>query len=389
MKDILTLVCALLAVPMAARPQLETGRLAINSKYSIVVPQSIGYNSFEGFRLGVGVSYEGEPWQWNAYVRHGFNDHRWKFGGHATRRLDADGRLRATTWAQSTVAATGSLHLYEPDASLLGAMAVSVMDVDRSGGLRLAVDATRSTAAAVGVRLSDVEPVVSYRFALTDSVAPDFRETAATVGIRQSLTFISAGSAVAVEASHAEGRYSGHRRFGYSRYICDIDVSTPELCTTLLAHRAGVHICAAAAEGSVPATRLYSALGFRKKVGIETDNTFATMRHTEFAASRMLNAFFSYRVMVSPVKVAYEPRYWPMCIPSVTLLAKVGWADAPAGFRSYGRGFSEVGFVVNVFPYVTRGELGVGFHRRIGHYRSGKGADNRAFCINVRLPMGP
>lgn len=353
----------------------------------------LGYNDYEGFKTGIGLYTNDRMWRnlsIGGYAVYGFGDEAWKYGGVASYKFQNSSSLRVKV--ADDVAQTGAFSFLAGSDNgtqeFLGSFIPETMDRERLAEGELTLSLARNLDASVGVSYSSVVPKIPYPFIFDDEpyVAPKYTNGELSVklkwmpGQRQMKNvfglFRQHSSLPVVWLNLASGRGDEGGSFQYNRAEIRIhqNIRFQQWSITRLRAEVGV------IDGSHPDALLYSAMGTRKKIGLEIPYTFATMRPNEFAVSDFQHLFFRHDLyLFNTASGRFKPE--------IGVTAAAGWSNKSNLYRTYDRGFYEAGVVVDNFFNLLLIKYGFGAHYRLGNYRLANERDNWAFNISIIIAL--
>ncbi len=352
----------------------------------------LGYNDYEGFKTGIGLSTNDRLWKRlivSGYGVYGFHDRDWKYGTALRRVFKNEGFIHL--WGRNDVAETGAfLFLDGFDAAspeLFRNFLPETMDHEQAAGMQMQWPLLRNLDGMVEYAFAKVEPQVPYPFLLDDHlVAPNFNRHEAGFklkwmpGQKQMHNAFglfrqpSAWPVFWLNATLGVGKENQH--FDYRRIETRVHHSfqLQNWTATDLRYEGG------AIFGSYPDAVSYSAMGNRKSFGLEIPFTFATMRPNEFAATRYHHLFFRHKLMpFGQWRGNFKPE--------IALCANAGWSNASGRYRNYEKGFYETGVVIDNLLSVIMIKYGFGVHYRLGSYQLTDVSDNWAFNLSIRFAL--
>lgn len=351
----------------------------------------LGYNAFEGWKTGLGLSTNEKLWpkfRLGGYAVFGFRDENWKYGAQMRRNFKNGGHLMLK--GRNDVAETGSFlfldgfSLESPE--IFHGFLPETMDREKTALLEIKTPIVRNLDGQMEYRISQVEPLIPYRFRVVDAaaVADPFRLNEVAMKIKwmpgqkvMKNTFgitrqSSAWPTLWLNATYGAGNEAVD--FKYLKFEARIHqiVKLQSWSATDLRIESGI------IRGKHPDALLYSAFGIRKNIGIELPFSLATMQANEFAVSQFNHLFF--RHTIYPFAGSHH-RFKP----EIALSANGGWSNASTLYKTYEKGYYETGVVVDNLLNVLIFKYGVGFHYRLGHYRLEDERQNWAINWSLKL----
>lgn len=362
----------------------------IRGRYvNIKANQLIGFNAYEGFKLGFGFQTSESLFRnasFGSYFRYGFRDKDWKYGVNFNQKLPYGFNVKLSY--SKDVAEVGTKGFDMISHSLLTGIMVSTMDRVESVSVGFGYS-QNDISTKLNFNYANITPTMSYPFCKTDSIYSDYQQYGAKFSIGYPNSGLSAyginDDAVSQLFVDCEnGKYAGGSDFDYCKIGARLHLQTDDNIVSLRADAATIF-------GDCPLGQLYSALGYHKGFGLDIQNTFATMRPNSYASRSYLHLFgrcdlklINY-LLLSPFFTKDVLQALP--VPSFTLCASAGWSDSDPSLFGYSNGFYEGGIVANLFPFVTEFKLGIGYFWRMGQCRSQRAADNRAICLSMAVAI--
>jgi hypothetical protein len=364
-------------------------------------------NSFEGFRLGVGLYTSNRFSKWlrvGGYGGYGFNDAQWKYGGEVRFNLNPNRDFYLTLAYAKDIYETG--YGQENQNRSLIAANESIRKL-----LSTQYDRIEIYKGEVGYRLlprlhataflskSQITPTYNYQLLLNNEPLTNFSIAETGVSLRYSTNenymqlagkkiflgrewpLISFTYTKAIDLFDVQ-------KFDYSKY----DLSArfqfkhrPKGKTRLAIHAGWV-------DGLAPYGKLYNGRGAQQVEGIFVDEFFQTMKLYEFTASRYASFFFNHNFG----NVFYDTRYSK---PELVIYQHAGIGDIEKRnshisntleFKPFDKGFVESGLGFNnlirwKYSNVAYYGLGGAVFYRYGDYQLPKTADNLFYRITFNI----
>jgi len=363
-------------------------------KINLDIRKLIGFNDYEGFKAGLGLQTNDRLWAKTSvggYAVYGFSDSEWKYGGNIRRVLKNDGSL--SLWGKKDVAETGAFNFLAGSESgtyeYLGGFLIETMDRCDEVGMDLKLRLLRNMEGMVGYSYSDVMPMIPYRF--RDDVVPVVANPFDNHEVRFKLKWTPGQRMMknvfglfrqnsklpvmwlnyTIGVGEEENNSLSYR---HAEFRIHQDVRLQSWSTTTVRAEMGK------LSGDYHDAFLYSAMGTKKKLGLEIPFSFAAMRPNEFGVSQFCNLFF--RHQMTPF-AGSKGRFKP----EVSLLGAAGWSNSSQVYKTYDKGYYEAGLAVDNLWDLVIIKYGFGVHHRFGPYRLNGSDDNWAFNISIKFAL--
>ena len=360
----------------------------------------LGYNKYEGLRLGLGLKtsdYLSEVFAVGGYLGYGFGDKDLKYGGSLEVELDKASETTLHFSHMNDVSETGGYHfLREPgffSSEMYREYLVESMDRVKKWEAALSFRALDYLKVRAFVNRSTVRPFAEYTFhADNQSYQDAFQVAEAGIRLRYAYgeDFISTHRgkfSLGTEAPVLYGNMirgmdglGGH--FDYTKYEAAVsgEINTRNLGKTHIRVEGGY------SSGDVPAFNLYRGHGsFGSRFTIYSDNSFATMALDEFISDRFVSLFWTHNFR----SLLWQSKYFN---PHIKWVNNLGWGwmketgvHDGLGLRDYSRGYFETGLLVDRLLSTSFFHYGLGVFYRYGPYSSNKFADNLAYKFSFRV----
>ncbi|MFW6044056.1 MAG: DUF5686 family protein, partial [Marinilabiliaceae bacterium] len=340
--------------------QLPAGPLRLDLKHLI------GYNKFEGWKLGMGL-WTGEEWTGNfslgGYFKHAFTINENHYGGGVKWKHPSGLTSLSATYSHD-LHTTGGFSFFNNQSltfeNLLQSLAVNIKDRMTRTRITGKTRLMKGLSTELFFTHADVKPVRTYNFnTLATEPAESFDNIEYGARLRwapkEKLSKTIFGlipeptNGPILWLNFISGRQKpGNKTHTYTKTETQIEKtfnSGPSAKTTL-------QLTGGLISGKPPLSNLYSFLGTYDPFGLEVLGMFATMDPNEFAADRFVSAFFTHEI---PLRQNQPGSFKP----EIVLQSKAGWGDLstiPAeNLKSFNQGFYESGIkfdnLINVLMF--------------------------------------
>ena len=360
------------------------------------------YNGYEGFRLGLGLMTNdsvSEVFSTGGYFGYGFNDKDWKFGGKLRIDVHKESESRLEFSYMDDVTETGGYSFLKEQSFLSPSMyrqyLVDNMDRVKRWQVSYSLRTLRYLKMQLFFRQSDVNPLAEYQF-LNDGMSYDGNFHISETGFKIRFAWkeefaetpwgkFSLGTDFPVlYANFTRGMNIMNGDFEYSKAEAAIsnDFRTTNLGKTKIRLEGGK------ATGSVPAFNLYTGRGsYGSPFNIYSENSFTTMRLSEFLADRFLSVHLNqdFRSLLFR-EGGFSPHI--MWINNLGW----GWLKNPSrhrgmGTKSFEKGFFETGLIIDDILGTSLFNYGFGVFYRYGPYTFDRISKNFAYRISIRFNL--
>lgn len=377
---------------------LTTNQFKIG-KVSLDINRLIGFNRYEGFRLGAGLHTNQDfsrIFTVGGYFGYGFRDEEWKYGGDLSINLVKSNDLQFFTSYSKDVNESGSIAFHKEDKAFSAVrdrkILVNNMDVvtQSQAGFRFYwlkyLDTELSLTSAETLTTS------GYTFAENNEQFSTFNTTEASLKIRYApnVQYVeSFFSKIPVYTHHPifwfnisrgldliDGDYE-YTRVGLKMYKQSKFRKFGSLTFSTIAF---------SVFGDTPYPVLFNGMGsFYDNFGLETQNGFQTMRFNEFLSDQFVGVFADmYIGQFTLLKKRSKPTFH--------LRHNMGWGqlDQPERhqnfeFQTMEDGFFESGLSINNLYITNFSGFGIGVYYRYGPYGLEQSGDNLVFKFNTSI----
>ncbi|PWD97528.1 DUF5686 and carboxypeptidase-like regulatory domain-containing protein [Marinilabilia rubra] len=369
------------------RGYLPAGPLLIDLKHLI------GYNSFEGLKLGMGIWTGREltgDFSVGGFFSHSFEAETNNYGGGIKWKPEAHSQTGISFSYSHALQPTGDFLFHQGNMmsveDLLRTMAVATMDKqDRYYG---SVEARfwGPLSGKLFFSQSDIEPVRLYNF-IPDAEAPVAPFSNIEYGLKLRWAYKEKLSKTAFGVFPKSN--TGPRLWfniiaglqesnGQSEYYTKLEAQVEKSFRTGPAAQTTLRFAGATIDGWNTPTNLYSFFGTFAPFSVEIPYMFATMGPNEFAADRFIVAFLNHKILLRQNKPGNFK-------PEINFVTRAGWGDIAAdhqlSMKTFNQGFFESGILFDNLFKVLFIKYGLGVHYRYGPYQNADGIDNWSFRV--------
>jgi hypothetical protein len=364
------------------------------------VKKLVGYNQYEGFRLGIGL-WTSEKLS-NKFSTGGYYTHSYKPDDNnygAGFRLNLN-KKRQTEWDvnwDKSLNETGSFSFldgYEStSAERYKRIYISTMDRIHSGSTAIRTRMLQYFKTELAYKYEESTPVIPYEFFTnSNEVQHPFTNHESVIKVKwahkETFMFTNYGltsngtNYPTVWANFTYGRGQQIESFSFRKIEGQIEKTVRTSPATKMALR----LTSGTIFGNYPASKLYSSLGTNSRgIGIETPFSFATMHPNEFAASR----FTSFFIRNTYFTGLNKPGNFK---PEITLSSSFIFGDANGfqdanNIRTFDKGYYESGIYFGNLLRQLIFKYGISVHYRYGPYKLPKEIDNWAFKIGLAIGL--
>ncbi len=370
---------------------LPVGPLRLDLKHLI------GYNKFEGLKLGLGLWTSREITgniSTGGYYKHAFKTHDNNYGAGIKWSPSPISQAIASISYAHEMSTTGSFSFHRGNIitpeDLFKSFAVSVMDKESRIGSSLQTRFWGPMSGKLFFTYSEVEPVRTYNFNnhATEPESP-FTDHEFGLKLRWAYKESQSNPASGVPPKKSSGpkiwinlisgiQSPANRTIRYAK----IETQLEKTFHTGPAAQTTIRITGGRINGNVTSPNLYSFFGTYEPLSIEVPYMFATMEPGEFAADQFALAFLTHKI---PLFQNNEGAFKP----EINIMTRAGWADLTMednqAFKTFNRGFYESGILFDNLMKVLFLKYGVAIHYRYGPYQQEKEIDNWSFRLGVNF----
>ncbi|MBN2173193.1 MAG: carboxypeptidase-like regulatory domain-containing protein [Bacteroidales bacterium] len=382
---------------------LMTGQIPWGN-FDIDIHRFLSYNTFEGFGLGLGLHTNdrlSQVWKVGGYVRYGFKDKKFKYGGDLELNLYRRSDLKIRLEMMEDVTETSGIWFFDdkPDwKNTENFRAFLIRKMDRTTLYRAAIGVRTLKYLDVNISLAKIHKEVTddYRYAVRDEnlaiTFDQFDFTELRLGLRYAYgerfiynmrKRISLGTDHPVFWLQYTRGISGFLEgdFDYNRYDFKIEKSF----YTKYLGKTSLKLVGGYIDTDLPYNNLYNGHGAYRPFTINAPNSFATMRMNEFLSNKYVSLYFQHDFG----KLLYEGG-WMKPEFAVATNIGFGWLDFKDShynldYKTMEQGYYESGILVNNLLNLKIYSLGLGVFYRYGPYGFKYGWDNVAGKFTLKF----
>jgi hypothetical protein len=384
---------------------LLTGKLKWGL-FDLDINRFIGYNDYEGFRLGGGLHTNKHFSEWfsiGGYGAYGFKDKEWKYGGDVNFLFNKRNDVSLNLSAIKDVAEPGVNQFFDYRIPTLSTAGNRVLYLSRMNNIdkleaRLKFRTLRYLKVYLYANQENVEVTNNYYFKklvgnnefLQDQyytfneVGAQFRYAFKEKVIESfSMQIPKPSKYPVIYAKIGQGIRSFNGEYKYTKYAMRAEKRfyIKNLGSPKFSVEAGL------TEGKVPQHKLNSSLGTNDQgdfLLVSTENAFETMLPYEFFSSEYVHFHFRHSFGSLLFKAGkFEPELVITSSAGFGALSYAGLHDGES-FSTMEKGFYESGLLINRILKLNFTTFGVGAFYRYGPYELPKSSDN----LTVKMSLG-
>ena len=364
----------------------------------------IRYNSYEGFALGVGLHTNeriSRTFTVGGYVRYGFKDHRFKYGGDLAVTLYRKWDLAWTIRYMNDVTETSGVTFWDQDYRLNNPdnfrdFHVRRMDETEYIYTALGFRTFKFMNVNIGLNRSDKIVTNDYRFGVSEntlSVLFDrFQFTEASLGLRYAYgekfiqnvrKKISLGTRYPIIWVQYTRGFRGFLDgdFDYNR----VDVKIEKSFYTNYLGKTSLRLMGGYIDSDIPYTNLFNGHASYRQFTLYAPNSFGTMRMNEFLSNKYMALYFQhdFEKLLFKGKV-FKPEF------AIATHMAFGWLDFRENhynidYKTMEKGYYESGLLINNLLNLRVYSLGIGAFYRYGPYAFNNGWDNLGTKLTIKF----
>ncbi|WP_462318090.1 DUF5686 and carboxypeptidase-like regulatory domain-containing protein [Marinilabilia sp.] len=361
--------------------------------FLIELKHLIGYNNFEGLKLGMGLWTGREltgDFSFGGFYSRSFGAETNNYGGGIKWKPASNSQTGISFSYSHALQPTGDFLFHQGNVmsveELLRTMAVATMD--RQDGFKGSVE-TRLWGPLSGKLFfshSDIDPIRIYNFMPDADIPVDpFTNTVYGLKLRWAHKEKLSKTAFGVFPTTNMGPKvwfnvikGSQESNGQSETYTKLEAQIEKSFRTGPAAKTTLRVAGATIDGWNTPTNLYSFFGTFAPVSIEIPYMFATMGPNEFAADRFAVAFLNHEIPLRQNKPGSFK-------PEINLMTRAGWGDIMADHQSpvktFNKGFFESGILFDNLFSVLFIKYGLGVYYRYGPYQKPDAIDNWSFRV--------
>jgi hypothetical protein len=382
---------------------LSTGNIPWG-KVNIKLNRFLGFNNFEGLRLGGGLETNEklfENFSVGGYFAYGFKDYNWKFGGHAKYDINKSDDFFIKAGYSNDVREIGTSSLQNDKFSLQGnprPFIATTMDIVEQYQFTVNRRDFKYLTWSASLRNEWIRPQYNYTFVEGDQLFTNYRNSEAILNLRYAhrerivetpLRRVSLGTKYPVFNlrytkgfdSFLEGEFDYHK----------VEANIHQSFFSKYLGRTRYHLQAGYLDGNVPIGLLFTGEGsFDDNFPVVMYDHFQTMFLYEFLSDRYVNLFLTHDIG----SLLFKSKKFS---PGVILHHNTGWGDLSQQashnfeFNTKDQIFLESGLeftnLITLKSLGTNMGYGVGAFYRYGFYGLDKTSDNLVIKFNVTFSL--
>ncbi len=375
-------------------------------KFDIPLQKILGFNDYEGLRLGFGLQTNpefSEKFSLGAYTAYGFGDQRFKYGFNGDLLLNRYRQLKIKAHYNYDLLETGGVSFPFSkqsffDDSYLREFLIKRFDFNREAYGGLSFRMLRYMEFEGGLKLQKQEPLYIYAYQNPKSGLWEntFNFTEMQLGFRYAFRekfMVTTHSQVSLGTKFPIVWFLYSRGlddvadggFAYNKFELQIKKSffIKYIGKSSFLLRAGY------IDGDVPYNKLFNGNGSYRAFTLFAPNSFATMRMNEFVSSRYIALYYTHnfgKLLLRTNK--FEPEF--------LVATNIAWGDLDGqdisrhqgvSMNSMEKGYFESGLLINKLLDLKLYNLGLGAFYRYGPYGFDDAMDNFAVKISIVFPL--
>jgi hypothetical protein len=374
---------------------LPSYRLPVG-QLDICLERLIGYNKFEGLKLGLGLEtnhHFSNRFKLGGYWRYGLRDKEDKYGGNISFRLDSATNTQVFVRYENDVREDGSFDFQEQPQPFLSRQIYvwhrsnfTYHQMFQAGAARQILPSLQAKAYWKNYRMHGptfVDETLQPTSVLYNNLGVQFRLAFKEHLFRQRNKLYSLGTRFPVLQVNYERSLPSFSDRNYEA----IEFKLNDSFRFRHLGESEIELLGAWRESGGVVNLLASPPSSKSRMlAIYTKNTFATMGVNEFVADRMLAVFWRHNF--SPLLFPHKPVKTDIVLAFNAGIGKSEYDDLPgfsARYPSIPKGYYEAGLLVSKLLKLNFLKLGVGAFYRMGPYRFDSFKDNVALKVTVDL----
>lgn len=361
----------------------------------IDINKMIGYNKFEGLKLGLGLwtgpDLTGD-FSLGGYYNHAFKSKKNNYGGGIKWNPEMNSQTGISITYNNDMLPTGNFSFHKGKLmnmeTLLKNYSVTTMDREKKVMASAESRIRGPLSGKVFFSHSEVEPLRIYNFT-PDATIPSEPFTNIEYGINLRWAYKEKISKTAfgilpypslgpkVWVNYIRGT---QKKDELSDSYTKIESQIEKTFRTGPAARTSLRITGGWIDGWNTPSNLYSFFGTYDPFSIEIPFMFATMAPNEFAADRFFLTFLKHEIPLRQNKPGSFK-------PELKLISKAGWGDVTetdgASYNTFNKGYFESGVLLDNLFNALFIKYGLGVHYHYGPYKKEKELDNWSFRISI------
>lgn len=360
--------------------------------FKLPVDRIIDYNSFEGVRIGFGISTNeniSKILSLGGYVGYGFNDKDWKYSGDLTLLIHKNTESKFGFSYQNDIQERAGYKFIDNQniTSSESFRHFMVDDMDKFEEFRFSFSSIFYDNLQTKIFLNQITISSSDYFFTTNTVDSINNFNFSEVGIKLRYTPAYSQKPVyspIISANFTKGNKWLNGEYNYTKIETKISntIEIQGLGKTRLTLIGGI------AWGDIPLVKLYNGHGSYQAFSLETENSFGTMRMGEFFADRFFSVFFKHQFEKSLLKTEiFSPKFALAHNYGIASLNNKDFHTTATPVQSFDKGFYEAGIVINDILKPSFIGFGFGLFYRYGPYAFVKTADNFSYKLSLSFEL--
>lgn len=373
--------------------------------FNLDIRSIIDYNTYEGWRLGLGGITSknlSSLFNFGGHFAYGFRDKAWKYGVSLNLNLDSRNDVFLKISYLDDLEEAGGLNFLEKEklfsSESFRNYMVENMDLVQKKQVELGWKMFKYLNLNLFFRTSVNTASNSYFYSVTTEnprlLTNQFEFTEAGIMTRfaykEGFMETPAGNRFSLGTKSPVLYLNIIKGFDWMDGGFDFIHLETKLSKTFTSRRIGdsrIQISTGLVRGKVPYSRLYAGKGSYKNFGVETENSFATMRFNEFLSDRFVSFYFKQdfgRLLFGGNKFR----------PGLAVVNNIGfgWLDHHEyhnniEFRTLEKGYFECGLLINNLINQRMFGYGFGIFYRYGPYSFSRIRDNFALKLSLTLNL--
>ncbi len=366
--------------------------------------QIIDYNEFEGLRLGMGLRTNrklSHRFRVGGYVTYGFKDKRYKYGAESSLFFDACQSSGISFLYRKDLEEAGDIKFLEnitlSSSEYFRHFFVSTKVQSISRKISLYGDPIRYLRTEVYISTLDIEELQNYSYAISEIIptvsVQNFLFTDIGFRIRfafgeeRILTpehniFVRESNYPVVWFNLEQSTKAFHGQYNISRMSAKIKAKFHSgiLGITKFTLLGGI------ATGNPPLYKLFNGRGSYQTLGIDADNTFATMRINEFYSDRFISLFHKQHLGSIRIFRKFTPEFTWNNNAGIGSIENKSLHEGMI-FNTLEKGYLESGIVIDNLIRIPMFRYGFGIYYRYGPYTFDRINRNFAYNLSIKLAI--
>jgi hypothetical protein len=393
---------------MRVLESLVTGRIPVGF-VSLNLNQLIGYNRFEGYRLGIGLETNrkvSDYFQVGGYTAYGLHDRSYKYGGFTGVTFNRRYQVQLKYSYKSDVRETGTYSFGEENSFLSGSdyyreLPISVMDRIEEHRVAFSFRFLKSFKLNLSMANQSFDLLSGFYYknsAQTDTIKSfNQAQLAATLRIASGEKFIETSRGIIPLSTDFPVFWVNYIKGldvvdgGYEFDRVEVRFDKSYRWRTL--GKTIINVDAGRVFGNVPIPLMYfGRANYLGAVTPDATHSFAAMRMNEFLADRFVSIFLKHdfgRLLWTTGSKRFQPEF--------AIVQNIGYGNIssndlhvlPVGFaiEAPTKGYFETGLQANKLLSNGFMAFGFGIYYRYGSYRFSDFEDNLAYKITISLML--